>query len=153
MKEIILALIGGGFFAFIQFLIARYDEKHSKLNEIESAVNQLRTILISMEETNKKQSDLINLQAQALIGLGHDKLVRLTNKLIKRGAITVKEKANLKAIYYPYKKLGGNGDGEEGFQVCMKLPVISEQEAYERDRTLKRSIYGLDAKENQNVDK
>jgi hypothetical protein len=151
VKEIILALIGGGFFAFIQFLIARHDEKHSKLNEIETAVNQLRTILMSIEETNKKQSDLINLQAQALTGLGHDKLVRLTNKLIKRGAITIKEKANLKAIYYPYKKLGGNGDGEEGFQVCMKLPVISEQEAYKRDRALKRSIYGICVKEGQNV--
>lgn len=28
MKEIIFALIGGGFFAFIQFLITRYDNKH-----------------------------------------------------------------------------------------------------------------------------
>ena len=145
MKEVIFALIGGGFFAFIQFLITRYDNKHSELKE-------LKEILISMEKTNEKQSEIIKLQGQELLGLAHDKLVYLTNQIIKRGAITLKEKANLKAIYIPYKNMGGNGDGEEGFNVCMGLRVVSEQEAYERDRIIKRSIYGIDVKEDQNVD-
>ena len=140
MKEIIFALIGGGFFAFIQFLITRYDNKHSELKE-------LKEILISMEKTNEKQSEIIKLQGQELLGLAHDKLVYLTNQIIKRGAITLKEKANLKAIYIPYKKMGGNGDGEEGFDVCMGLRVVSEQEAYELDRLLKRNMYGIDVKE------
>ena len=144
MKEIIFALIGGGFFAFLQFLISRYDNKHSELAEI-------KKILMSMEESDKKQSDIIELQSQELLGLAHDKLVYLTNQIIKRGAITVKEKANLKAIYYPYKKMGGNGDGEEGFNVCMDLRVVSEQEAYELDRILKRNMYGIDVKEDQNA--
>lgn len=146
MKEIIFALIGGGFFAFIQFLITRYDNKHSELKE-------LKEILISMEKTNEKQSEIIKLQGQELLGLAHDKLVYLTNQIIKRGAITPKEKANLKAIYIPYKKMGGNGDGEEGFNVCMDLRVVSEQEAYELDRILKRNMYGIDVKEESDVDK
>ena len=146
MKEIIFALIGGGFFAFIQFLITRYDNKHSELKE-------LKDILVSMEKTNEKQSGIIELQGQELLGLAHDKLVYLTNQIIKRGAITLKEKANLKAIYIPYKKMGGNGDGEEGFNVCMNLRVISEQEAYELDRILKRNMYGIDTKEESDVNK
>ncbi len=146
MKEIIFALIGGGFFAFIQFLITRYDNKHSELKE-------LKEILISMEKTNEKQSEIIKLQGQELLGLAHDKLVYLTNQIIKRGAITPKEKANLKAIYIPYKKMGGNGDGEEGFNVCMDLRVVSEQEAYELDRILKRNMYGIDVKEESDVNK
>lgn len=145
MKEVIFALIGGGFFAFIQFLITRYDNKHSELKE-------LKEILVSMEKTNEKQSEIIKLQGQELLGLAHDKLVYLTNQIIKRGAITLKEKANLKAIYIPYKNMGGNGDGEEGFNVCMDLRVVSEQEAYERDRIIKRNMYGIDVKEDQNVD-
>lgn len=145
MKEVIFALIGGGFFAFIQFLITRYDNKHSELKE-------LKEILVSMEKTNEKQSEIIKLQGQELLGLAHDKLVYLTNQIIKRGAITLKEKANLKAIYIPYKNMGGNGDGEEGFNVCMGLRVVSEQEAYERDRIIKRNMYGIDVKEDQNVD-
>lgn len=146
MKEIIFALIGGGFFAFIQFLITRYDNKHSELKE-------LKEILVSMEKTNEKQSEIIKLQGQELLGLAHDKLVYLTNQIIKRGAITPKEKANLKAIYIPYKNMGGNGDGEEGFNVCMDLRVVSEQEAYELDRMIKRNLYGIDVKEDQNADK
>lgn len=146
MKEIIFALIGGGFFAFIQFLITRYDNKHSELKE-------LKDILVSMEKTNEKQSEIIKLQGQELLGLAHDKLVYLTNQIIKRGAITPKEKANLKAIYIPYKKMGGNGDGEEGFNVCMDLRVVSEQEAYELDRILKRNMYGIDVKEESDVNK
>lgn len=146
MKEIIFALIGGGFFAFIQFLITRYDNKHSELKE-------LKEILVSMEKTNEKQSEIIKLQGQELLGLAHDKLVYLTNQIIKRGAITPKEKANLKAIYIPYKNMGGNGDGEEGFNVCMDLRVVSEQEAYELDRMIKRNMYGIDVKEDQNADK
>lgn len=146
MKEIIFALIGGGFFAFIQFLITRYDNKHSELKE-------LKDILVSMEKTNEKQSEIIKLQGQELLGLAHDKLVYLTNQIIKRGAITPKEKANLKAIYIPYKKMGGNGDGEEGFNVCMDLRVVSEQEAYDLDRILKRNMYGIDVKEESDVDK
>ncbi len=146
MKEIIFALIGGGFFAFIQFLITRYDNKHSELKE-------LKEILISMEKTNEKQSEIIKLQGQELLGLAHDKLVYLTNQIIKRGAITPKEKANLKAIYIPYKKMGGNGDGEEGFNVCMDLRVVSEQEAYDLDRMLKRNMYGIDVKEESDVNK
>mgnify|MGYP003289995517 CR=1 FL=1 len=145
MKEIFMALIGGGFFAFLQFLITRWDNKRADIKE-------LRQILISMEETNEKQSKLLNLQTQELLGLAHDKLVFLTNQIIKRGAITVKEKANLKAIYYPYKDMGGNGDGEEGFLVCMDLAIISEEEAYERDRNLKRNMYGIDIKEGKNAD-
>lgn len=146
MKEIIFALIGGGFFAFIQFLITRYDNKHSELKE-------LKEILVSMEKTNENQSEIIKLQGQELLGLAHDKLVYLTNQIIKRGAITPKEKANLKAIYIPYKKMGGNGDGEEGFNVCMDLRVVSEQEAYELDRLLKRNMYGIDVKEESDVNK
>jgi len=146
MKEVIFALIGGGFFAFIQFLITRYDNKHSELKE-------LKEILVSMEKTNEKQSEIIKLQGQELLGLAHDKLVYLTNQIIKRGAITLKEKANLKAIYIPYKNMGGNGDGEEGFNVCMGLRVVSEQEAYELDRILKRNMYGIDVKEGSDVNK
>jgi hypothetical protein len=49
--------------------------------------------------------------------------------------------------------MGGNGDGEEGFNVCMDLRVVSELEAYELDRILKRNMYGIDVKEESDVNK
>lgn len=158
MKEIILAMISGGVFVFLQFLISRYDSKHSELNDIredikgirdyteqnKKSIEDLRSILISIESDNKKQSELINLQAQEIIGLGHDKLIYLTGQIAQRGCITLKEKSNLEALYAPYARLGGNGDGKTGYEHCKTLNVVSEERARELDRDLKRHAYGID---------
>ena len=158
MKEILLALISGGVFVFLEFLIKRWDGKHSELNAIRNdikdirdftelnkkSIEELRKILISIENDNKTQSELINLQAQEIIGLGHDKLVYLTGRIAQRGCITLKEKSNLEALYKPYSRLGGNGDGKTGYEHCMTLDVVSEERARELDREIKRHAYGID---------
>ena len=150
MKEIIIALIGGGFFAFIEFIIRRYDDKHSHLTSLHNdisrntqSIEELKEILIKMSKDNEAQNRLIDMQANEILGLGHDKIIFLTDKIAKRGYITLKEKANLKALYYPYKDLGGNGDGETGFEHCMKLPVISDEEAQRLDKNIQREVYGI----------
>ncbi len=150
MKEIIIALIGGGFFVFLEFLIRRYDDKHSHLTSLHNdisrntqSIEELKGILIKMSKDNENQNKIMELQANEILGLGHDKIIFLTDKIAKRGYITLKEKANLKALYYPYKGLGGNGDGETGFEHCMKLNVISDEEAQRLDRNIQREVYGI----------
>ena len=60
--EIILAVIGSNaVFSFIQFLISRHDRKKNHISE-----------------NDKNQSDMI-------LGLGHDKLLFLTDKFVSRG--------------------------------------------------------------------
>lgn len=143
MKEVIIALIGGGFFVFLEFLIRRWDEKHNKFKALHNDLSELRTILLKMSEDNEKQNTLIDLQAAEILGLGHDRLIYLTDKIAKRGYITLKEKANLRALYIPYKKLGGNGDSEAGYEHCMNLDVISDEKADKLDRDEKRELYGI----------
>lgn len=41
MDTIVSVLIGGGLFAFIQFLINRHDSKHDRLKAVTEAVNKL----------------------------------------------------------------------------------------------------------------
>ena len=73
-----------------------------------------------------------------LMGLAHDKLVFLTDKFQKRGAITLKEKATLNSIYEPYSKgLHGNGDGKTGYEYAMQLPVVTDKEAEIMDKERK----------------
>jgi hypothetical protein len=158
MKEIILALLSGGVFVFLEFLIKRWDSKHSEVASIRNdikdirdfteinkkSIDELRNILISIEQDNKMQSDLINSQAKEIIGLGHDKIVYLTGQIARRGCITLKEKSNLQALYIPYAALGGNGDGKTGYDHCMTLDVVSEERALELDRKIKRHAYGID---------
>lgn len=82
--------------------------------------------------------------SDAIVGLGHDKILYLTDKIQRRGKITLKEKTNLECIYIPYHALGGNGDGKTGYEYCMTLPICTEEDADEMDRVLRRHEYGLD---------
>ena len=108
--ELLLATIGSsGLTSFIMFMINRHDRR----KENEEADNSIR--------------------AKMLVGLGHDRILYITDRIVKRGGITLKEKRNLRYLYEPYKDLGGNGDCEIGYEACQKLPVITEEEARERD--------------------
>ena len=79
-----------------------------------------------------------------IIALGHDKIVYLTDKYVRRGAITLKEKKNLKYLADPYFDGGGNGDAKIGYDACKQLEVISEETAEEMDMMIKRKEYGFD---------
>ena len=79
-----------------------------------------------------------------IIGLGHDKLLYLTDKFVQRGGVTLKERRNLDYIYKPYRAAGGNGDCQIGYEACEKLPTLSDDEAAALDRKIKRREYGIE---------
>lgn len=58
-------LIGGGLFAFIQFLITRKDEKNNKMIEILSAIDKLDKKVDKMQE-NEYQRQAINCRVRIL---------------------------------------------------------------------------------------
>lgn len=121
LLAIITAVTSSGFTSFVIFLIQRKDRIKEKEAEKDSA------------------------QSRMLLGLGHDKILYLTDKFVRRGAITLKEKRNLKYLYGPYHDgLGGNGDCEIGFDACNKLPVVSEEEALMMDCDLHRKEFGIE---------
>lgn len=147
-QDVIIAVISSGaFFTFIQYLITRHDKKN---DESDTRYKELKERLENHEETieklnqilleNKKENDGIK---QILIGIGHDKLVYMTDKIERRGAITLKEKATLNAIFKPYSSLGGNGDGEAGYKYCVTLPVVTDEGAREKDNSLLREDMGI----------
>lgn len=113
---IIAGLTGSGFSSIILYLIQRKDKRREKLLEQKSA------------------------QTHMMIALGHDRIIALTDKYIKRGSITTKEKSNLICLYLPYAELGGNGDGKIAYEACMALPVISEEKAESLDNERFRTI-------------
>lgn len=122
---IITAVTSSGFTSLIIFLIQRKDR---------------------MKE---KEAEKYSAQSRMLLGLGHDKILFLTDKFVRRGAITLKEKRNLKYLYEPYHEappngLGGNGDCEIGYDACMKLPIVSEEDALAMDCTLHRKEFGIE---------
>lgn len=119
--QILVAIIGSNaLFTFVQFLITRHDNARNALSQHEKAQNDM------------------------LIGLGHDKLLYLTDKFVQRGGITLKERRNLDYLYKPYHAAGGNGDCQIGYEACEKLPTLSDEEAATLERKMKRREYGIE---------
>lgn len=71
---------------------------------------------------------------KAVLAMLHDKIYEKAERYIKRGAITIRDLDNLRYLYLPYKGLGGNGTGEQLFNTCLKLSIVSEEEADEMDK-------------------
>lgn len=121
VTAILSAVTSSGVMSLIIYLLQRRDRLREKAEANESA------------------------QSKMLLGLGHDKLIYLTDKFVRRGAITLKEKRNLEFLYIPYAELGGNGDCKIGYDACQRLPVISDEEADDKDARQKRKEYGIEA--------
>lgn len=116
---VLSAVTSSGFTSLIIYLLQRHDKKKEKERENQSA------------------------QSKMLLGLGHDKIMYLTEKYVQRGAITLKEKRNLQFLYDPYIEMGGNGDCRIGYEACQKLEVISDEESNKRDASLKRKEFKI----------
>ena len=117
ITAVITALTSSGFVSLILYFIQRRDRQKEKEESIESA------------------------QAKMLLGLGHDRILSITDRLVKRGAITLKEKRNLEYLWKPYNSLHGNGDCKIGYEACQQLPVVSEEKAEELDNAIRMKEY------------
>ena len=123
---------------------ARYEEHQQSIKKLNEAILQLTSNDTEMKKYMKHIGDEI-------MGLAHDKLIYLSDRFQERGAITLKEKSNLVSIYTPYHDgLGVNGDGKAGYEYCMKLPVITEEEARQLDAEIRyrrlRDVIDSDSK-------
>ena len=102
-----------------------------------SGVMSLIIYLLQRRDKRKEKEEANNsAQSKMLLGLGHDKIVSLTDRFVHRGAITLKEKRNLQLLCDPYFELGGNGDAKIGNEACDELPIISDKEAERMDAEL-----------------
>lgn len=114
--------------------------------EHREAIEELREAMISMTKNTEEINRLGKHMGQSLMALTHDKLIFLGKQYQKRGAITLAEKNNLKLLYTPYHDgLGGNSDGEGYYTYCMNLPVVTDEEAIEMDKQLKKEVYNTNS--------
>lgn len=117
---VLAALTSSGFISLVLYYIQRRDRLKDAAHANETA------------------------QSRMLLGLGHDKIMHLTDKYVKRGAITLKEKRNLQFLWEPYADMNGNGDCKIGYKACQDLLVVSEERAEELDLAMKRKDFKFD---------
>lgn len=120
ITALISALSSSGVMSLILYFIQKRDKRKEKEEADQSA------------------------QTRMLLGLGHDKIVYLTDRCVRRGAITLKEKRNLEFLAQPYFEAGGNGDGKIGYEACQKLPVVSDDDAEIMDINIKKKEFGFE---------
>jgi len=118
-----------------------------QINELLSISNQLKdNVVLLTKNISQIQDYNINMQeyntnvGKAINGIIHDRIVHNVDIFVERNGITSEEISTLKSMYYPYKKLGGNGDVETAFEIAVKLPPITKEEAVKRDLAIKRNI-------------
>ena len=108
-----------------------------------SGVMSLIIYLLQRRDRKREREEANNsAMSKMLLGLGHDRIIYLTDRFVRRGAITLKEKRNLEFLYGPYAELGGNGDARIGYDACQKLPVVSEDDAEDMDARFLRKELG-----------
>lgn len=79
--------------------------------------NGIWALILAMTEKKSSKNNMI-------LGLGHDRIIFLEKKYIKRGYITPDEYENLHDyLYVPYRKMGGNGTAEKLMQIVDSLPI------------------------------
>lgn len=72
----------------------------------------------------QKRMDKKDNKSKMLVGLGHDRIVELGMKYIRRGYITKDEYENLyDYLYKPYHEMGGNGSAERIMKEVDRLPI------------------------------
>lgn len=162
ITQVILTILGSsGLFTLIQYLIQRHDTRNDELEkfrkeyteglddrerrglqryqEHQESIKKLNEAIVQLTKNDTEMQEYMHCVGNELMGLAHDRLVHLTDKYQERGAITLKEIATLKAIYEPYHNgLNGNGDGQAGYEFAMTLPVVTDEQAREMDKNLRR---------------
>jgi len=119
LKEALLiiggVLVCGGFWAFIQFLINRNDNKKSAMKDLQEAIKKL-------QESQDKNNTNMLLQNEALMSIAQDRIVWLGEQYIKQGFIYTSDASSLIRMANAYKALGGNDLVTETMEQVTKLP-------------------------------
>lgn len=128
--------------------LKRYEEERQSIEDIvELHKKDLQSLLDALGELKKNDeriektinsiSDNQKNVCDALIGMAHDKIIYMTDKITERGYITLKERATLDSIYQPYRAMGGNSHAKAGYEHVIELDVISDEKAKEMDDLIK----------------
>lgn len=101
-----------------------------------NAIEKLTENDTNTNELLKKNQAIMDTIADGVVGMIHNTILRSTQPILERGAVTYEELATLDSLYTPYAKLGGNGDCKRRYEDVTKLPKISNEEAILRDREM-----------------
>jgi hypothetical protein len=125
----------------------RYDEhkiaiekmtvEHQKdFQALQDAIQRLAQNDSKLTESIQQIAEKQDIMADANVGMIHNTLIRFSDPIIERGAVTYDELSTLDSLYVPYSKLGGNGACKRRYEDINKLEKVSDEKAIMLDRDL-----------------
>lgn len=91
--------------------------------------NQLAESLTALNEATAITSRLTKACAEGVRSTNYDKMLVVAKKALKRGAITISEKTNLKQLYDSYTELQGTDPKiKTYYEDCLQLKSIPDEE-------------------------
>lgn len=85
--------------------------------------------IMMLWQSKQKNDSALEKAVKAIL---HDKIYDRAEQYIRRDGITVRELDNLRQLYEPYKALGGNGTGQQLYETCLRLHIITEDDIDEK---------------------
>jgi hypothetical protein len=80
--------------------------------------------VIKREDRSRERDCATAARDEMILGLGHDRIMYLSEKYLAIGDITADEYENLHSyLYEPYLKMGGNGGAKRNMEKVYKLEV------------------------------
>ncbi len=115
-------------------------EKNSKQIETNGKqIEELAGIIKEQTEVNNQKfnaladsltslNKIISISAESQCNSNYDRLLIVTNKVLKGGKMTISDKTNLEQLYGSWKDLGGkDAKMDTMFKECMKIPPILDE--------------------------
>lgn len=114
---IVIAVLGSGaVFGFLQYLIARYDNKEDIVSRV-----------VALEESSGKNKEAIELLKDgSKVSLGNSIFKTCTDYLDRGDYITHSELQNLESMYEVYSALNGNSYAADIMQQVRELRIRSK---------------------------
>lgn len=78
------------------------------------------TLILAIYNNRQKAKSA---ETELLLGLAHDRIYELCKEILKTGDMTEQEYDNLRHLYDPYVKLGGNGTAEKLMQQVEDMKI------------------------------
>lgn len=99
-----------------------FSEVNKQIKETSEQVNKLSSLVTNLVDKMDSFAGNVGVLSESSCNSNYDRLLMVTNKILKTGIMTISDKTNLKNLYKSWKALGGKDDEmDTKYEECMQL--------------------------------
>lgn len=105
-------------------------ENGRQIEEILGIVKDQAQKYDTMADSLTALNKVVSASAESQCNANYDRLLIVTNKVLKSGKMTISDKTNIKQLYKSWKELGGSdptGKMETMYEECMSKPLSMDE--------------------------